>query len=181
MSIAFDGADILERGTNANQVPQGVAEAMTPEVGQASNGRESDDQGSATIPFSTYGDELDPEHDTGQMGLARLKSFDPRFNFYPAFPTGRSLVLDSIAAQIFRILMRMEAQRKKIKAKHHVEPCGLRRRKREHKKWERMTTKLRKKMQEYGRVSLATFRLIKLIFDPDFRRHVRQREDGERI
>lgn len=115
------------------------------------------------------------------MGLARLKSFDPRFNFYPAFPTGRSLVLDSIAAQIFRILMRMEAQRKKIKAKHHVEPCGLRRRKREHKKWERMTTKLRKKMQEYGRVPLATFRLIKLIFDPDFRRHVRQREDGERI
>lgn len=91
------------------------------------------------------------------MGLARLKSFDSRFNFYPAFPEGRSLVLDSLAGQIFRIMKKMEAQRKRIKAKHHVEPCNLRWGKRDHKRWEKVTTKLRKKIQEYGRKSLATF------------------------
>lgn len=101
------------------------------------------------------------EHDTGQIGLARLKSFDSRFNFYPAFPTGRSLVLDSLAGQIYRIMVGMEAQRKKIKAKHHVEPCSLSRGKREYKRWERITTKLMRKIQEYGRTPPAMLRLAR--------------------
>lgn len=58
-------------------------------------------------------------------------------------------------------MMKMEAQRKKIKAKHHVEPCGLKRGRRDRKKWEKMEMKLRHKMKEYGRNSLTMARLTK--------------------
>lgn len=95
---------------------------------------------------------FDLEHDTGQMGLARVKSYDSRFNFYPAFPTARSLVLNSLGGQVNRIMMRMEAHRKKIKTKHHVEPCDLRRGERDRRRWEKMEKKLKRKMKEYGRI-----------------------------
>lgn len=104
---------------------------------------------------------MDPEHDTGQIGLARLKSYDSRFNFYPAFPTGRSLVVESLAWEIHRVMMKLKAQRKKIKAKHHVEPCRLSRGKRDRKKWDKMMTKLQRKTTEYGRPSLTMMKLTK--------------------
>ncbi|KAG6356771.1 hypothetical protein INS49_014645 [Diaporthe citri] len=150
MSSAFAEAGALERGTNTSQAPPIVVEAMAPEVDEIGNGSNSHEPGSTTIPSSTDEDDLDPERDTGQIGLARLKSFDSRFNFYPAFPTGSSLVVDSLAWDIHRIMMDMEAQRKKIKAKHHVEPCGLRRGRQDRKKWNKMTMKLRRKMKEYN-------------------------------
>lgn len=57
MSSAFADADVLERGTNTNQVPPIVAEAASPEVGQIGNGRASVDQ-SSTMTTSS-----DPEHE----------------------------------------------------------------------------------------------------------------------
>ncbi|KAK7718781.1 hypothetical protein SLS63_010387 [Diaporthe eres] len=149
MSSAFAEAGALERGTNADQAPPVVAEAIVPEVDGNGNGRNSDEPGSTTIPSSTDEDDLEPERDTGQVGLARLKSYDSRFNFYPAFPTGRSLVVESLAWEIHRVMMKMKAQRKKIKAKHHVEPCRLSRGKRDRKKWDKMMTKLQRKTTEY--------------------------------
>lgn len=70
-------------------------------------------------------------------------------------------MLDSLAWQIYRIMMKMEAQRKKIKAKHHVEPCGLRIGCRDQKRWEKMNTKLSRKMTEYGRSPLTMTRLTR--------------------
>lgn len=62
MSSAFAEADVVERGarTNASQVPPIVSEAMVPEAGESGNGRNSDEQGSTTIPSSTDEDNLDP-------------------------------------------------------------------------------------------------------------------------
>ncbi|KAJ0117742.1 uncharacterized protein J7T55_001942 [Diaporthe amygdali] len=154
MSSGFVEESELERGIKTSQVPPVVAEAVIPEHGQTSIGRESEDK-SATISTSAVDeDDIDAVHDTGQIGLARLKSFDSRFDFYPAFSTGRSLVLDSLAGQIFRIMKKMDAYRKKIKAEHHVEPCDLGWGERRHKRWEKLTVKLWKKIKEYDAASI---------------------------
>lgn len=101
------------------------------------------------------------------MGLARLKDFDNRFNFYPAFPEGRSMALDWFAGQIIRIMGKVEAQRKKIKAKHHVEPCALRWGDRDRQRWEKLMAKLWKKIGEYGRATVTTSRLVRLTLGPN--------------
>lgn len=62
------------------------------------------------------------------------------------------MVLDSLGEQVKRIEMGMEAHRKKIKTKHHVEPRDLRRGERDRKRWERMEKKLRRTMKEHGRI-----------------------------
>lgn len=60
MSSAFAEAGALERGTNADQAPPVVAEAIVPEVDGVGNGRNSDEPGSTTIPSSTDEDDLEP-------------------------------------------------------------------------------------------------------------------------
>lgn len=47
-------------------------------------------------------------------------------------------------------MKKMDAYRKKIKAEHHVEPCDLGWGERRHKRWEKLTVKLWKKIKEYG-------------------------------
>ncbi|KAL1868301.1 hypothetical protein Daus18300_006025 [Diaporthe australafricana] len=144
MSSGFVETIELERGTNGSQAPPAL-----PEVGQSESGSCSGGQGSDKITPVTDEDDLDPGHGTGQIGLARLKSYDNRFNFYPILSTSTSLLIESLGGQVHRIEGMMEAQRKKIKAKHHVEPCGLKWGEPDHKRWEKLTTRLRRKKKEY--------------------------------
>lgn len=62
MSRVFAEADVLERGTNGNQVPTDVAhlEAVSPEASQCGNGSESKDLGSTKIESPDPENELNP-------------------------------------------------------------------------------------------------------------------------
>lgn len=62
MSSAFAEANVLEMGTNANQVPPVVAEAAIPDGGQSDKSGDSDGQGSRTIasPVVEEEEDLDP-------------------------------------------------------------------------------------------------------------------------
>ncbi|KAK2598795.1 hypothetical protein N8I77_012182 [Diaporthe amygdali] len=147
MSGASIDLDELERGT---QAPSVVHEAVTRQTGQNdSSGSNLEGSASTTASREAVEDDIAPEHDVGQVGLARLKSKDPQFNFYPLFENERAMVLDSSVLEIHNLSRKMHRLRKSIKAKHGVEPRGLGRRQRGRKRWEMMSKKMRDKLKEF--------------------------------
>lgn len=63
------------------------------------------------------------------------------------------MVLDATAVEMYNLSRKMHRLRKRIKAKHGVEPRGLSRRKRDRKRWEMLSKKMMDKLKEIGTYS----------------------------
>lgn len=62
------------------------------------------------------------EEASGIRGFARIKDYDPRFNFHPALAIERSMVLDFQAQQIVCLGRKIQTIRRKIERNHLVDP-----------------------------------------------------------
>ncbi|KAJ4386814.1 hypothetical protein N0V93_009712 [Gnomoniopsis smithogilvyi] len=67
-------------------------------------------------------DDTPVEEASGIRGFARIKDYDPRFNFHPALAIERSMVLDYQAQQIVGLGRKIQLIRRKIERNHLVDP-----------------------------------------------------------
>ncbi|KAJ4413988.1 hypothetical protein N0V82_008198 [Gnomoniopsis sp. IMI 355080] len=67
-------------------------------------------------------DRFSTEEASGIRGFARIKDYDPRFNFHPALAIERSMVLDYQAQKIVGLGRKIQTMRRKIERTHLVDP-----------------------------------------------------------
>lgn len=83
--------------------------------------------------------------------MARLKSCDPRFNFYPTFAVERSLALDFRAEKIQFLRIDIQVHREGIKTLYNVtDPCYLPQNNKHRKKFEKLTSNLAEHVEKYS-------------------------------